>query len=113
MTVLCPTSDLEDGKSLGFLSHQGPVFVVKRDNQYYAYKNECPHLGVNLEFMENEFLDSEGALIECSTHGALFEKETGNCLSGPCQGDRLTPVEIVIENQQITFAPPPIADAHE
>ncbi|EAR09524.1 Rieske (2Fe-2S) protein [Reinekea blandensis] len=103
MTVLCSIHDLEDSTSKGFASHVGPVFAVKYDGQIFVYKNECPHLGVNLEFQPDEFLDSEGQLIQCSTHGALFNIEDGHCLSGPCQGDYLTPVEHVIEDDQIVI----------
>ena len=103
MTKLCKASDLVEGTSLGFLSHVGPVFAVRFDNEIYVYKNECPHLGVNLEFNEDEFLDSEGQLIQCSTHGALFSIDSGKCLSGPCQGDSLTKVEFEIIDDHITL----------
>lgn len=101
MTTLCHQDDLEEGKSLGFSSHHGPVFAVKRDGQIYVYKNECPHLHVNLEFQPDQFLDADGMLIECSTHGALFEIETGACLSGPCQGESLVPVKYEIQQGKI------------
>ena len=101
MTELCRTGDLEEATSKGFRSHRGPVFAVKYDNEIYVYQNECPHLGINLEFREDEFLDQEGRLIQCSTHGALFEIETGNCLSGPCQGEHLSKVDFKIENDTI------------
>lgn len=101
MTVLCNVNRLEEDTSLGFSSHLGPVFAVKRDGVVYVYRNECPHLQINLEHQPNEFLDSEGALIQCSTHGALFEIETGTCLSGPCQGDSLIPVKYQILNDEI------------
>ena len=35
------------------------------------------------------FLTSDGALILCSSHGALFEPEQGLCIAGPCRGARL------------------------
>lgn len=101
MTDLCSIHDIEESKSKGFDSHQGPVFVVKKDDVIFVYKNVCPHLGVNLEFLEDEFLDQDGALIECSTHGALFEIESGHCLAGPCQGEYLSTVEFKIENDII------------
>jgi nitrite reductase/ring-hydroxylating ferredoxin subunit len=101
MTTLCHLNDLEEGKSLGFASHLGPVFAVKRDGIVYVYQNECPHLHVNLEHQTDQFLDDEGALIQCSVHGALFEIETGACLSGPCQGDSLTPVKYQIRQGNI------------
>ena len=101
MTELCDLSALEEGQSLGFHSHHGPVFAVRFDDVIHIYKNECPHLGVNLEFQENQFLDSEGQLIQCSMHGALFNIATGDCLSGPCQGDQLTKLEFKVENDKI------------
>lgn len=103
MTALCAAHELEEGQSLGFDLPGNPVFAVRKDGEIYVYKNECPHLGVNLEFLENDFLDMDGALIECSTHGALFEIESGHCLTGPCQGDYLTPVPFKIENDTIVL----------
>lgn len=102
--ILCSIHDIEESQSKGFSSTKGPVFVVKKDNQLYVYANECPHLGVNLEFQEDEFLDQDGALIQCSTHGALFEIETGHCLTGPCQGDHLTAIDFSIVNDQIVLS---------
>lgn len=103
MTELCSVHDLEEGQSLGFDLPDNPVFAVRKDGEIYVYKNVCPHLGVALEFMENEFLDQDGALIECSTHGALFEIESGHCLAGPCQGENLTPVGFVVQNDVIVL----------
>lgn len=103
MTELCSVHDLAEGQSLGFDLPDNPVFAVRKDDQIYVYKNSCPHLGTALEFMENQFLDMDGALIECSTHGALFEIDTGHCLVGPCQGDHLTPVAFDVQNDVIVL----------
>lgn len=101
MIELCTAQELEEGQSLGFDLPGKPVFAVRKDGEVHVYRNECPHLGVALEFQENEFLDLDGALIQCSTHGALFEIESGLCLAGPCQGDHLTKVDFVIEDDWI------------
>lgn len=103
MTTLCHISELDDGKSRGFLSHLGPVFAVKHDGLIHVYKNECPHLGINLEFEKDEFLDSEGQLIQCSTHGALFQIDNGKCLSGPCQGEHLSKLSHQIIDDKIVL----------
>lgn len=103
MTELCSVQDLEEGQSLGFDLPDNPVFAVRKDGEIHVYRNSCPHLGVNLEFQENDFLDMDGALIECSTHGALFEIETGECLAGPCQGDYLTPVPFRVQDDKIVL----------
>ena len=34
--------------------------------------------------------------ILCATHGAAFEIETGSCVSGPCEGDSLTPYPVTV-----------------
>lgn len=104
MIELCSVHDLEEGQSLGFDVPGQPVFAVRRDGEIYLYRNKCPHLGVRLEFLENDFLDMDGALIQCSTHGALFEIETGHCLAGPCQGDHLTSVSYKIIGDRIILS---------
>ncbi len=68
------------------------IFITQRDGMFYAYQNLCPHLQVELEFLENQFLDRDQEFIECSTHGALFMVESGECISGPCQGQSLEKV---------------------
>ncbi len=72
--------------------------MVKRNNSFYLYRNICPHLGTPLEWQENQFLDPDGELLQCASHGALFLIESGECLSGPCAGDRLISAAHEIEN---------------
>ena len=81
--------DTEDGDT---------IFITQRDGSFYAYQNVCPHLQVELEFLENQFLDQDQEFIQCSTHGALFEVETGLCITGPCQGDTLEKVNIKVHS---------------
>lgn len=101
---LCRYEDLNEGDSKGFAlggktsEHNGigmsNVFAVKKGGEIFAYKNTCPHRGINLEWQPDQFLDSEKALIQCASHGALFEISTGECIAGPCAGDALTPVPV-------------------
>jgi nitrite reductase/ring-hydroxylating ferredoxin subunit len=99
---LCNIDDIAEGSSKGFaLTNNDTVFVVKKDGALHVYKNSCPHLGIELEWLEDQFLDSEGALIQCSTHGALFIIESGECVSGPCLGKTLTAIPFHINNNTI------------
>ena len=93
--------DLAENHSRSLVKNGNHYFVVKRDGQIYAYLNRCPHLGVELNWQEDQFLDSEGALIQCATHGALFLIEDGRCVSGPCLGEYLTPVDVSVEQGYI------------
>ena len=107
MTILCSINDIPEETSKGFELENHKLFAVQKDGVFYVYQNWCPHLGINLEYMPDTFLDLEKRFIECANHGALFEIETGAGISGPCVGKALRPVpfEIVDDNIVITQLP--------
>jgi nitrite reductase/ring-hydroxylating ferredoxin subunit len=99
--VLCTLADLEPTGCREFRLGGGewPVkgFVVRVPAGARAYVNRCAHVAYPLNCLPDRFLD--GAVIQCYVHGALYEKETGHCIAGPCAGLALIslPVEIVGE----------------
>ena len=103
---LCKTDEIPDPGSRAFEIGEGrkavSLFVIHKDGAFNAYINSCPHTGVNLEWQEDQFLDMDNTFIQCSTHDALFNVDSGECIAGPCVGDSLTPVELSIENGQIS-----------
>lgn len=101
MSILCHSNEIAEGKSKGFQLGERFVFAVKKNDQIYVYENSCPHLGIQLEWQADEFLDDQACLIQCSTHGALFKIEDGECLSGPCLGQSLIALDYTINNQQM------------
>lgn len=101
---LCALAELEENVGRSFRSPQGEVILVLRDGQVHAWQNICPHLGINLEFNPDEFMDSENYYLICSNHGALFRVEDGVCVSGPCQGEALLPVAIRTESGDILLS---------
>lgn len=101
MTRLCHVDDIEEGQSVGFEVGEKKLFAVKKDAVIYVYENRCPHLGIELEWLENQFLDPDGALIQCSTHGALFLIEDGSCISGPCSGQQLNQIDSFIREESV------------
>lgn len=99
MTKICMTEDIPEREARSFDTEDGStMFITQRDGVFYAYQNLCPHLQTELEFLENQFLDQDQEYIECSTHGALFNVETGECIAGPCMGDSLTKVNIKVHS---------------
>ena len=103
---LCQTHEISDPGSKAFEIKLGgkntALFVVHKDGAFNAYINSCPHTGANLEWQEDQFLDLDNMYIQCSTHDALFEIESGKCIAGPCVGDSLQTVELLIEDGQIS-----------
>lgn len=103
--TLCHIDTIAEGQSKGFEVEGQAIFVVRgRQNhrdQFHVYHNACPHLGINLEWQADQFLDMDGQLIQCAMHGALFLIDTGMCIAGPCQGQRLKVVEHRIRDEQL------------
>ncbi len=107
--VVCRLADLEEHGARGFTLGGGdwPVrgFVVRCGNEVRAYLNRCPHAGHPLDLMPNRFLTPDRALILCSSHGALFDKESGLCLAGPCSGRALRPIRVMVVANLVLLAP--------
>lgn len=95
---LCKLDDLEDHCAMELTVEERQLFAVRQDNSIFAYWNLCPHRNSPLNWIPNQFLDTENQLIQCALHGALFEIDSGLCIAGPCSGDSLQPVELRCED---------------
>lgn len=104
MTTLCHIDDIKEGQSKGFELEGHNVFAVKKEGQVFVYNNSCPHLGVELNWQEDQFLDKDDALIQCSTHGALFIIESGHCVAGPCMGKHLQAIPFELHDGMISVS---------
>ena len=106
LVYLCDLNDLPDGASRGFKSETRNVFVLNQQGNVFVYHNRCPHLGIPLEWEDNQFFDASKTLIQCANHGALFVINTGQCVAGPCIGRKLTAIPYTILNNQIWISSP-------
>jgi nitrite reductase/ring-hydroxylating ferredoxin subunit len=97
--------DLPASGSRGFAeaSDGHGIFVVRKGNRVYGYRNRCPHTGAPLEWQPDQFLDFDGSFIQCALHGALFRIRDGYCLRGPCAGQGLESVEVRVEGDRVVF----------
>jgi len=96
---LCHLDDLPDGGSRGFDPHrsgQDTVLVVRRGRELFAYADACPHHGTPMAWRKDAYLDAAGERIVCAAHGAQFDIHTGRCTLGPCLGDALSPVHLIV-----------------
>ena len=81
-------------------------FVVRQGARVFAYQNTCMHVGHPLNWMPDGFLTPDGANIICSSHGAIYEVDTGLCISAPCRGKSLRAVDVEIRNGEIYVTGP-------
>ena len=97
--LLCNLEAIPTGDAKGFEINGHKIFAVNKQGKIFVYRNSCPHLGINLEWVENQFLDSSKTMIQCANHGALFVIDSGSCVAGPCAGRKLQAITYRIENQ--------------
>lgn len=91
--ALCAADDVAEGAARGFVIGDGAerldLIVSKRGGVVRVFLNSCPHQLMPLETFPDRFLNEDGSLFVCSTHGARFRVDDGYCVSGPCEGKSL------------------------
>ena len=97
---LGPLDLIDDRRARNFVLQIGASrfhgFVVRMGKAARGFVDQCPHAGLPLAQQLDAYVATDGDLIVCSWHGALFDPDTGLCVGGPCVGARLTswPVEV-------------------
>jgi nitrite reductase/ring-hydroxylating ferredoxin subunit len=114
---LCNAEALQDGgPGLRFDVMAGgsrcPAFAIRHGGRVHAYLNRCAHVPMELDWVAGQFLDAEQGVLVCSTHGALYEPETGRCVGGPCSGrGGLRPLSVQERERVIYWQPDAYATA--
>lgn len=98
--VLCHLDDIPDGDAIAAATPDGELIVLRQGDHAFAYHNECPHQGRNLDYAPGRFLVREGRLM-CAHHGASFEVDSGACIAGPCRGASLVAAAVEVVDGQV------------
>lgn len=103
--ILCALEEISDGaaKELSFRtgSELQDIFLQRKGDVVFAFKNVCPHAGTPLNMDAGRFMEKTGTYLMCHTHGALFQLDDGLCVAGPCNGASLQAIDIIVENGNI------------
>ncbi len=97
--ALCRVDDIPDGDAIGLSvpSSTGgfELILLRLGDRVFAYHNECPHAGRNLDYAPGQFLVRDARIV-CAVHGATFAVASGACLGGPCRSGLVAmPIEVV------------------
>jgi nitrite reductase/ring-hydroxylating ferredoxin subunit len=98
--------DLPEYGSIGLELNGEDYFAVRQGSLVYVYRNSCPHLGLRLNLMPNQFLDYDKRYIQCTSHGALFKIDSGLCLAGPCPNKSLEALPCKVEDGKVLLIDP-------
>jgi nitrite reductase/ring-hydroxylating ferredoxin subunit len=86
-------------------------FVVNVAGAHHAYVNRCRHVPMALDWVENQFFSDDGRWLQCATHGAYYEPETGECIAGPPCGKALMRIPLRIDGTALwADCPGPLPD---
>jgi nitrite reductase/ring-hydroxylating ferredoxin subunit len=107
---LCASAELEEaGRACVFdvtlWRRPARAFALRFDGRVVAYMNRCAHVPTEMDWQPGEFLDHQRRFILCSMHGAVYEPGTGQCIAGPCSGERLMAVDVVERDGQVYWYP--------
>ena len=103
---ICPSTSLvEKGDGVRFEAAVGSqresAFAIRFHGRVHAYVNRCAHIAYELDFQPGKFFDGDSVYLICSTHGALYEPDTGRCVAGPCKGHALKRVPVVERDGEV------------
>lgn len=88
--LLCDSADLVDGgTAVSFdvvcAGQACRAFAIRYEGEVHAYLNRCAHVAMELDWQPDRFFDDTGRWLLCSTHGAVYQPDTGACAGGPCR----------------------------
>jgi nitrite reductase/ring-hydroxylating ferredoxin subunit len=107
-TDVCALDDIADGAAriVGFPTGWFPfeVIVVRKGDAVFGYVNECKHMAVPLNLLDDFAVNTEKHHMLCDHHCATFRFEDGYCVEGPCQGQSLSAVPLAVRAGRIVIA---------
>lgn len=112
-TPLCRLDDIPDGDAIGLklaaAAGGADIILLRQGGQVFAYYNECPHAGRNLDYAPGRFLVRNGR-ITCAVHGASFKVDDGDCCGGPARSG-LVPLQVEVVGDAVHLRATPDAVA--
>jgi nitrite reductase/ring-hydroxylating ferredoxin subunit len=111
-TDVCALADVADGgaRVVAFKTGWFPfeVIVVRTGDAVFGYVNECKHMPVPLNLLDDHAVETVKHHMLCDHHCATFRFSDGYCVEGPCQGESLTAVPLAIRAGRIVIAGLPV-----
>jgi nitrite reductase/ring-hydroxylating ferredoxin subunit len=103
-------ADLPEGSTVKFSFPRGgrtvEGFAARFQGRVVAYENVCRHIPISIDYDDNQFFTPDGRHFICQTHGAVYDPLTGKCVRGPCPGERLFPLPVLVDGGAVWLVLP-------
>jgi nitrite reductase/ring-hydroxylating ferredoxin subunit len=111
-----------NGTLLFTVEHDGEereaILTRLSDGAVVAWRNYCQHW-TDIRLDTGDGAPMRAGEITCRRHAATFDRESGECTFGPCEGAFLNEIEVTVRGDEVyltdeeyTFAYCGPADAH-
>ena len=107
-TDLGVADEVVDGKSRIVAFGSGwsgvEIVIVREGERVYGYINECAHMAVPLNLLDDYGVETVRHRMVCDHHHASFRFTDGYCVEGPCEGESLTAVPLAVRAGRVVIA---------
>jgi len=86
---------------VSYAGEQISVVLFRYKGKCYAYRNLCRHMPRKLNCESKVIFDLTGQYLRCSMHGVVYEPTSGESVGTMCSGERLTPIELIEDDDGI------------
>ena len=100
--ALTPLQDIPDAAAIVVSAGEGDArvsLILTRQGEALAcFRNRCAHANYPLQRADGRIVVQEGRYLVCAAHGASYTLGDGACAGGPCNGDGLERIAIVVRD---------------
>jgi nitrite reductase/ring-hydroxylating ferredoxin subunit len=84
---------------------EAEAILLRAGDEIACWLNYCQHL-THIRLDKGSGAPTRNGEIVCANHGATFERDSGLCTYGPCEGAYLNGVEVAVENGDVYLEDP-------
>ncbi len=98
---LCCIEDIAEDSAIRLNAAGEDLILVRWQGQFYAYRNDCPHMNMPLTNYSSAALSKDHTRLLCRQHAAQFDIESGLCVEGSCVGMNLHSLAIKVLDGEV------------
>lgn len=99
---LARLEDVPDAGAIVVYAGEGDARVAlvltRHSGGVSCFRNRCAHANYPLQRADGRIVVQEARYLVCAAHGASYTLNDGACVGGPCNGDGLERIAVVVRD---------------